>query len=283
MRNSSYYTNHLGIKVEFNTPNSPYTCNPIALRSFSTTAAVLSNKITAFTNEEIKSYNIELGIKGKNREETADNYDYLISIFETDTLASEPGMLTVNGYSLKCYINGFDIITSLNCAKIVAATVTSDTNCWYKELFTMLFTSDFSIVLDSEPITYQIKEYPHGYPLGYPTELAVKEINNPALRPTHFRLIFEGPVYSPTVIIGGHTYAVNTNVEKGESLIIDSRAKTITRIVNGEKINEFSKRNRESYVFEKIPLGINRVSYSNDIQKFFITLIDERSYPKWKI
>lgn len=282
MHNSIYYTNHLGIKVDFNDPQSPYTCNPLPLRSFSTTATVLSNKITGFTNEEIKSFTVELGVKGRNRKETADSYDYLISIFETDTLAALPGMLTVNGYSLKCFINGFGVVASLNCAKKVTATVTSDTNSWYKELFTMLFTGNSSIILDSEPLSYPLIEYPHGYPIGYPTELAVKEINNPALRPTDFRLIFEGPIYSPSVIIGGHTYAVKTEVERGESLVIDSRAKTITRISDGKQINEFSKRNRESYIFEKIPIGINKVSYGNDVQKLFITLIDERSYPKWK-
>ena len=100
--------------------------------------------------------------------------------------------------------------------------------------------------------------------------------------PANFRLIIYGYASNPTLHIGGHEYSVNVEVDDGEYLTIDSVAKTIflTRN-NGEKVNCFNLRNKDSYIFEKIPAGDNAITSPNDQIYFDITLLDERSEPKW--
>lgn len=282
MLRKAKYTNHLGISVSFNEAGSPYTLNPFNLRGYDFAATVMSDRITGFSHSGVKNYPVNIGVVGNSAEETAENYDYLASLFESDVLAASPGILEINGYSLKCYISGLTPQTSLKRGKEAIATIITDNGLWYKELFTMLFTKDSSIILDSELEEYNVITYPHGYPYGYPLGAVVRELNNTALRPTHFRLIIEGPTYSPTIIIAGHTYSVNADIPNGAKLIIDSRNATITLVdSSGTETNVFDKRNRESDVFQKIPAGISRVTFNNIAEKFYLTLIDERSYPKW--
>ena len=90
-----------------------------------------------------------------------------------------------------------------------------------------------------------------------------------------------GTVENPSVTIGANTYTVNAKVGAGETLLVDSLAKTIT-LVNayGQKINCFDKRSRESYIFEPIPSGMNTVSWSGNF-KFELTVIEKRSEPRW--
>ncbi len=276
------YTNHLGITVEFNNPYGFFTMNPLLLRTFETTATVMSEKITGFSHEGVKNYGIELGITGKNAAEVSANYDHLMSVFETDTISGSPGTITVNGYSLKCFISGIAPQVSLRRAKTVIATVITDNALWYKELFTTKFEHGNFTVVENSPIAYPVLTYPHDYPVGYASENTTEKINNPAMRPSHFRLVIEGSAESPAVIIGGHTYSVDVSVPLGSRLIIDSRAATIVLSdATGNTINAFGKRNRYSYIFAKIPVGTSQVSFGNSVNCFYLTLIDERSYPQW--
>lgn len=281
MRKASY-TNHLGITVEFNNPYSFFTLNPLPLRTYEATATVMSEKITGFSEKGIKNYGIELGITGRSAAEASENYDHLMSVFETDTISAIPGTITVNGYSLKCFISGIAPQASLRRAKTVIATVTTDNALWYRELFTAKFAYDNFTIVENSPTTYPELTYPHDYPVGYSPENTIKEINNPAMRPSHFRLIVEGSAESPAIIIGGHTYSVDVSVPLGSRLIIDSRASTI--VLSDEKentTNAFDRRNRYSDIFAKIPTGRNKVSFGSSVDCFYLTLIDERSYPQW--
>ena len=95
------------------------------------------------------------------------------------------------------------------------------------------------------------------------------------------RLKIYGEAENPSINIAGHIYAVNGRIQTGESLLIDSITKTIVlTTATGTKVNWFDKRNRESYIFEPIPSGINSVSY-NGTFGFDVTIVEERSEPKW--
>lgn len=62
---------------------------------------------------------------------------------------------------------------------------------------------------------------------------------------------------------------------------IDSIAKTILLTKrDGTVENHFHQRNRESYIFEKIPAGSNIVTWDKTF-KFDVVLFEERSEPKW--
>ena len=74
---------------------------------------------------------------------------------------------------------------------------------------------------------------------------------------------------------------IKAEVSSGEYLVIDSSEKTIMLVKgSGEKVNCFNKRSRDSYVFEKIPVGANTVSWEGEFG-FDVTLLEERSEPKW--
>lgn len=279
MRKASY-TTHEGITVNFNTLGSPYTLNPLPFRSFEAEPTILNNRISDFSTDGVKNFSIEIGTVGTSAQETADNYDYLFSLFDTDILAVLPGTLTVNGYSLNCYINRAAPQLSLRRGKQVICTVTTEKALWYKELFTVIYTPESSLILNT-PVEFDKLTYPHGYSVGYPSVTTTLKVKNPALRASHFRLIIEGPVTTPTVIIGGHTYSADVTVPSGSKLIIGSRTETVVLVdESGTETNVFNKRNRNSYCFEKIPPGESSVAFRN-IDRFFLTIIDERRYPQW--
>lgn len=116
---------------------------------------------------------------------------------------------------------------------------------------------------------------------NYASELHGNTLNNAGFIGTNFRLIIYGACTTPTIYISGHRYQVNRIVEANEYLTIDSVEKTITLTKrNGEIVNCFNFRDRDSYIFEKIPSGSNVVSWNGDFG-FDIVLIEERSEPKW--
>jgi hypothetical protein len=96
-----------------------------------------------------------------------------------------------------------------------------------------------------------------------------------------FKIVIYGEAVNPSVVIGGHIYAINGMVGKGETLLIDSISRKITLVTaQGQQINWFDKRARENYIFERIPAGKVSVSWPGDFG-FDLTVIEKRSEPKW--
>lgn len=124
-------------------------------------------------------------------------------------------------------------------------------------------------------------DYPYEYNLEYGVQIGGRTIANSTYTGNAFRLLIYGAVTNPTIIIGGHSYTVNGAVGEGETLTIDSMAKTITlTTASGAKINYFDKRDRQNYIFQPIQPGQNAVTWSGDFG-FELTVIEERSEPKW--
>ncbi len=74
---------------------------------------------------------------------------------------------------------------------------------------------------------------------------------------------------------------MNIELFDNERLEVDSKEKKINIIkVNGDKVNVFNYRNRDSYIFELISSGIHYVSYSG-LFNFDLILYSERSEPEW--
>lgn len=123
--------------------------------------------------------------------------------------------------------------------------------------------------------------YPHGYPFDYGSDTVAQTIVNGGIVASSFRLTINGPCIDPAVSIAGHVYQVNTTVAEGQYLLIDSAAKTVTLQANdGTQTNVFNARNKDSYIFQEIPAGVNIVSWTGDFA-FEVTLLEERSEPKW--
>ena len=124
-------------------------------------------------------------------------------------------------------------------------------------------------------------DYPYDYSYDFTNTVGTLEIINPHYVPSNFVLRIDGAVSNPVIFINGHKYAVNVNIKQNEYLTIDSLQKTITLTeATGGVQNCFKYRDRDSNVFEKIPNGAVNISPQNALQ-FVLTLIEERSEPKW--
>ena len=276
----SKFSNHEGKSISFN-DGSGYSFNPLPTYAYNVNPNIIGSKIAGFTTADTVAYSVEIGARGINAEDTGNKLDALLSLFKSDISANSYGRLTVNGYSLECYITAISPAQNLNTLKSVLCTVFTDRPTWFKEIRTVRYTPD-SVIIENSPSGQPLtsKSYPHGYPYGYPNPYAVKKITNELYSPAQFRLTIEGPC-TPSITIGGHIYGVNADIEAEETLIIDSRQKTvIKRTADGKTVNLFDSRNRDSFVFEPIPVGESVVAWQL-INQFFITLIDERMIPPW--
>ena len=94
-------------------------------------------------------------------------------------------------------------------------------------------------------------------------------------------MIIYGACTNPAVYVSGHLYQVNCELGSTDYLTIDSITKKIFVTSNkGAITNVFNLRNRDSYIFTMIPPGQNVVAWEGDFG-IDITLIEERSEPKW--
>ena len=124
-------------------------------------------------------------------------------------------------------------------------------------------------------------DYPYGYPYDYAASHIFRNIICDSVGASDFRIVIYGEAVNPSIAIGDHVYAINGSVGKGETLLIDSFSRKITLVTaQGEQINWFDKRARESYIFEPIAPGKNTVSWSGDFG-FDLIVTEKRSEPKW--
>lgn len=157
-------------------------------------------------------------------------------------------------------------------------TVVTDYPQWIKESTVTFRSSADSIATDGEKRNL---DFNVDFAYDYASELLGKTLNNTGFVGTNFRLVIYGAVTNPTIFIAGHRYQVNYVVEANEYLTIDSVQKTITLTKrNGEVVNCFNFRDRDSYIFEKIPSGNNSVNWNGEFG-FDVILVEERSEPKW--
>ena len=267
------YRNHINETLEFG--NFPLFVNANDLRDFAWDITSKNDKISTF-KKGIVSKTMPVIILCSSEEEGIATRNKIFEVFEKDILAHQHGKMFIGDYYLKCYVTGIQKTEYLNNKKYmrIELTVQTDYPEWIKE--TMISFSQYS------EGTAEYLDFPFGYSMDYANELVNGVIKNLGFVASNFKLTIYGAISNPTIYIAGHEYSVDIDVEAGEYLTIDSVEKTIilTR-KNGEKVNCFNKRNRNSYIFEKIPAGENVYSSPHESIYFDITLLDERGEPKW--
>lgn len=249
------------------------------LRNYSWGYDKENNKISGFSQSIVKK-SVQIIIACQSEDEGVTIKNKLFEICEKDVLATQHGRLIIGDYYLKCFVSGSSKTGYLYHKGYlkVTLTVVTDYPQWTKES-TVTFRS-------SEGISPQEGEkrnldFNVDFAYDYASGLCSKMLNNTGFVGTNFRLIIYGACINPTIYIGGHRYQVNHIVEANEYLTVDSVEKTITLTKrNGEVVNCFNYRDRDSYIFEKIPSGNNAVSWKGDFD-FDVVLIEERSEPKW--
>lgn len=238
-----------------------------------------NNKISYFSQSIVKK-SVPIVIACHSEEEGVQIKNRLLEICEKDVLAMQHGKLVIGDYYLKCFVSGSsksDYLYHKGYLKITL-TIVTDYPQWIKESTVTFRSSADSTAVEG---TKRNLDFNVDFAYDYASELLGKTLNNTGFVGTNFRLIIYGAVTNPIVFIAGHRYQVNYVVEINEYLTIDSVQKTITLTKrNGEVVNCFNHRDRDSYIFEKIPSGNNAVNWNGEFG-FDVILVEERSEPKW--
>lgn len=201
----------------------------------------------------------------------------LYAIVERDVRTITMGKLFVGDYYVDCFVVA-SAKNDYNNGIIISETlsVLSDWR-WRKDVKKI-----FGAASVFEP-TSEEKDYPRDYMYDYIPGGSSRRLVSGSVAPFDFRIDFQGAVDTPTLIVGNQIYRVYTEIFEGEYLTVDSVKKTIIRTkANGEKVNEFNNRDRENYIFEKMPVrsGSSFVQWQ-DGKIVTITAYVERSEPKW--
>lgn len=222
------------------------------------------------------SKKITLQVYADTKAEFDEMLDRLNEITDIDIIEQKPGKLWVGDYYLECFITELDPkdYDDIFYTVDVDATIEAFTPYWINKS-THTFHS-YGIASNYN------KRYPGRYPYRYANGLTSNYLVNPNYTPSNFQMIIYGPVVNPQITVGVNTYLVNIVLEEGEYLLIDSRNKTITKFLkNGEKVNAYHNRQKGKEFFEKIRTGRQMVQWTGKFD-FDITVIEERSIPKWK-
>lgn len=208
------------------------------------------------------------GIAAKNR---------MLEVMEKDVLAMQHGQIILGDYYFRCFVTASKKKNYLMTKRYLEATLTltSDFPFWVKE------TTHVFRKLGADGSGGKNLDFPHDYAFDFFSGMGNKTLNNTDFVATDFRMIIYGICEDPAVYVNGHLYEVNCELAAGEYLTIDSITKKITKTANdGTTTNLFSKRNRDSYIFEPIQAGENTVIWEGDFGVDII-LLEERSEPRW--
>ena len=277
------FINHINEKMEWGR-NGIYV-NYNNLRDYSWSFTSENNKISAF-DMGIVTKSVPIIIYCSSQEEGLMLKNRLLEYADKDVLALQHGKLIIGDYYLKCYITGSKKSKYLIDKGYMETTltVTTDYPHWIKEQicsFRMDGTAVSAEADEAEAGSKRNFDYNADFPFDYMSGMKGKTLNNTGFVETNFRLIIYGAVINPSIYIAGHCYQINCSVGNNEYLTIDSLSKTIKLVKqDGATENCFNYRNRESYIFQKVPAGDNVVSWDHSFG-FDVILFDERSEPKW--
>lgn len=272
------FINHLNEVMEWG-KNGIYV-NYNNLHDYSWNFTSNNSRISSFSKGIVKK-TIPLIICCESKEHGIELRNRLLEIAEKDILAREHGKIVIGDYYLKCFITGSKKEEYLidKGYMVVSLTIATDYPQWVKESETC-FRISMNTSTGEEDAKHNF-DYSYDFAHDYTSEMHGKLLMNTGFVGTNFRLIIHGAAINPKIYIAGHLYEVTCNFLKNEYLTIDSMAKTIVLTKSdGTKVNLFNKRNRESYVFEKIQPGENSIIWDGDFG-FDVILLEERSEPKW--
>lgn len=272
------YVNHMKEEMQWGKSGIYVKYND--LRNFSWSYSSESNRITSFSRGIVKK-TVPLIIYCDNEEEGLKKKNTLFEICEKDVLKKEYGKIIIGDYYLKCFVTGSTKTKYLiNKGYLeVSLTVTTDLPFWVKE--TVNIFRSISESNNSGEANGKNFDFNYDFPFDYTNFFNDKRLNNTGIVGASFKMIIYGSCTNPAININEHTYQVNAELSDNEYLTIDSMTKKITLTkYDGQKVNCFHLRNRESYIFEPIPAGENIITW-NGAFGFDIILLDERSEPKW--
>lgn len=273
-----------------------------------------SSRIIGFQKGVVEK-TIPLVILCDSEEQGAEIRNRLFEIGEKDVLKKKPGKIMIGDYYLSGYIIGSKKSSYLMNKQYMELELTfvTDTNKWNREVkYQFLpqttipegpgennpdvsggvpegqiiengavlreFAFDF-LKPSNLKVTYPLFDLPFDFVGTY----GRRTIENDSFAECDFVMTIWGFVDNPSIRIGGHPYTVYATVYEGERLEIDSAAGTVTKIGRlGEEMNLYNAREKLYSVFQKIPPGVQTVSWPGTYG-LDILIKDERSEPRWSL
>lgn len=266
------YQNHLGEILDFG-KNGLYV-EENDLRNFAWEVQTKGDRITGF-RRGMTQKTLPVSVAFRNPAYVKELKRKLFEFCEKDVIAERYGKIIIGEYFFECYVTSSakSRYTHDKDFTHFELGITTDRPYWVSER-----TTQFR---KTEDASEDNLDYPYDYPYDYYSGGGSQRIANTYFSPVDFRMVIYGPANSPAIVIGGHTYRVNTTVQSGEYLTIDSMNKTIILTQNnGTKVNKFDYRDRANYIFAPIASGASSVSWLGDFA-FDLTLIEKRSEPAW--
>lgn len=265
------YKNHINEVIDFGV-DGVYV-NTSALHDYEWKVTSKGNRISSM-KYSVQTRKLPVIIMCSTEEEGIEIRNRLFEVFEKDVLALRHGMIIVGNYYFKCFVTKSAKSDYQKTKRYMSLTLT--------------LTSDYPYWVSESTVSYGITgdpdegmDYPFDYAFDYLSDNANTALNNTGFVASNFKMIIYGACSNPTINIAGHTYQVNCTVGAGEYLTIDSTTKKIfVTKNNGAVVNHFNDRNKQSYIFEKIPAGRSEVTWDGDFG-FDIILMEERSEPRW--
>jgi hypothetical protein len=244
------------------------------LRNFVWEITSKNDRISGF-RKGIVAKTVPITLKCDSEEEGIALKNKLFEIFEKDVLAVKHGKIIIGDYYLKCYVTESaksEYLIHGSHMKITVK-VSTDFPYWVKET-----ASTFNY---GQGVTRSQLDFNRDFSYDFTSNLIGKQLHNTNFVATNFKINIYGACENPRITIAGHNYEVFASVGANEYLTIDSVNKTIILThADGTTENCFNKRNRDSYIFEKIPSGRCNVS-ANGVFKFDVVLLEERGEPRW--
>lgn len=241
------------------------------------------NKIKTF-NTSLKTRSIPVTFFNRfgyrNRNEMYTKAQDLYAMTDYDVRSLQMGKLYIGDYYINCYIVGSSKQKYDNGVVIAETLTVLSDFMWHKEIERIFGPNIYTPSIEDSDFPY---DYPWDYILA-----GTKRFTTGSIAPFDFKIVFSGPIYpnaEVTVMAGGnaHTYRVYTSVNSGEYLTVDSREKKIYLTkTNGEVVNKYNDRDRENYIFQKMPIENGTSSIVlNEAYLVTITAYVERSEPLW--
>lgn len=269
------YENHLGQRF-IGLENGAY-LNENDLRDYTWDYDVINNRISRFYRS-VKDRKLPIIFCCPTTQEANAARNRLLEIAEADIDAMLPGKIFVGEYYTTGFIteskkSDYRIHGRFSSSDLV---LTSQDPSWSRETVHVFGSTDEGVAASRSGF-----DFPFDYAYDYSVSTTSRQVVNDTIKHSKFKLKIYGEITDPAVMINGHAYKVNGMVRAGETLLIDSLNKTIVlTTASGTKINWFNNRDRHDYIFEPISPGVNNVIY-NGAFKFDLTIIEERSEPRW--
>lgn len=281
--NSIYYVNHNGERFTLHGDGLCY-MDPTPLRAFAWNYQIV-NYLGGLGGEAygfgrgVRSVQATVRMRGFSPAEFASQMNRFLAVADADNIAGKPGRLYIGNQYLRCYLavaGEIDNNTRFSNFAHREITILAVNPYWITEVTTV-----FNIKTeDTEDRTG--KKFDLKYPYRYGTGLAGGHLINTHYAECPAIITVYGPASAPSIIIGGNAYSVDVTLTQSQRLVIDQTTREIyTATESGGKVNAFDKRDKTNNIFAPIPMGDSQVIYDGSF-KFSITLIQQRSEPKWE-